>query len=77
VTPEFPEVEDPELSFKNQVTANEILKRAMEKEARALVMTNYATKGFFQEVMFGTLAMLASRNAPLPLILIPAAYAFE
>jgi nucleotide-binding universal stress UspA family protein len=61
----------------NQVTADELLRVAQSKNARALVMTNYAAKGFLQEMMFGTLALLASRKTPLPLLLIPPGHSFE
>lgn len=63
--------------LQNQVTADELLRVAEAKGARTLVMTNYAAKGFMQEMMFGTLALLASRKAPLPLLLIPPGHSFE
>ena len=63
--------------LQNQVTADELLNVAASKGARTLVMTNYAAKGFMQEMMFGTLALLASRKAPLPLLLIPPGHSFE
>jgi hypothetical protein len=63
--------------LQNQVTADELLNVAHGKSARALVMTNYASKGFMQEMMFGTLSLLASRKAPLPLLLIPPGSSFE
>lgn len=63
--------------LQNKVTADELLHVADAKGARALVMTNYASKGFMQEMMFGTLALLVSRNAPLPLLLTPPGHCFE
>eukprot|EP00892_Ulva_mutabilis_P007383 jgi/Ulvmu1/5016/UM021_0033.1 len=68
-------VEEP---YRNQVTAHEVIRVAEDvKKGRALVMTNYANRGFMQEMMFGTLAMLVSRKAPMPLLLIPPNYSFE
>lgn len=67
-----------EAPYRNQITAHELIRMAYEvKEGRALVMTNYANRGFMQEMMFGTLAMLVSRRAPMPLLLIPPQYSFE
>lgn len=71
-----PEEDDAE-PLQNQVTADELLHVAYSKGARTLVMTNYAAKGFMQEMMFGTLALLVSRKAPLPLLLIPPGHSFE
>lgn len=68
-------VEEP---YRNQVTAHEVIRMADEvKKGRVLVMTNYANRGFMQEMMFGTLAMLVARRAPMPLLLIPPNYSFE
>lgn len=71
-----PEEDDAE-PLQNKVTADELLRVANTKQARTLVMTNYAARGFMQEMMFGTLALLASRHAPLPLLLIPPGHSFE
>jgi hypothetical protein len=68
---------DDAVPLRNQVTADELLRVAESKGARCLVMTNYAAKGFMQEMMFGTLSLLASRKAPLPLLLIPPGHCFE
>lgn len=61
----------------NELYAAEMLRKAAEKRSKALVMVNYATRGLMQEMMFGTLAMMVSRGASLPLALIPADYAVE
>lgn len=67
-----------EAPYRNQITAQELIRMAHEvKKGRALVMTNYANRGFMQEMMFGTLAMLVSRRAPMPLLLIPPHYSYE
>ena len=63
--------------LQNKVTADELLRVAEDKGARTLVMTNYASRGFMQEVMFGTLALLVSRKTPLPLLLTPPGHCFE
>ena len=61
----------------NELYAAELLRKATEKRSKALVMVNYATRGLMQEMMFGTLAMMVSRGASMPLALIPADYAVE
>lgn len=67
-----------EAPYRNQITAQELIRMAHDvKKGRALVMTNYANRGFMQEMMFGTLALLVSRRAPMPLLLIPPQYSFE
>jgi hypothetical protein len=61
----------------NEVAAAELLRVAEQKKSRALVMVNYASQGMMQEMMFGTLAMLVSRDSPIPLALVPQGYAVE
>jgi hypothetical protein len=61
----------------NQISAVELLRKAEEKHSKTLVMVNYASRGLMQEMMFGTLAMLVSREATMPLALVPKDYAVE
>ena len=61
----------------NELAAQALLDKAQQKRSRALVMVNYASQGLMQEMMFGTLSMMASREAPMPLALVPKGYAVE
>ena len=61
----------------NEASAHELLVKAQAKQSRALVMVNYASQGLMQEMMFGTLSMMASREATMPLALVPRGYAVE
>jgi hypothetical protein len=68
---------DEEAGDFNTHSASALLTTAAKKRSKALVMVNYASRGLMQEMMFGTLAMLVSRSATMPLALIPTDYAFE
>ena len=76
-SPKASEAADRTAEQLNKLRARSLLRRAAEKRTRALVMVNYASQDYMQEMMYGSLAMFVSRESPLPLALVPRGYANE